>query len=248
MKKLKKIFFACIICLTILFATMESFTGFAFFSCLSYGKETAQNITYEELTSNGFEGSSSYLLYEETPQYVIDAFVAVEDRSFWDNPGYDIKGMARVAFDFVKSGGKTRHGASTITQQLARHKCLTLDRTVQRKVKEIAAARELTKLYTKEQIMEFYINMCCYANGIFGIKDAADIYLGKEVPDLSLSEIAYLCSIPNLPEYYDPFKNPETALERRDKILGDMLDMGYISNEEYQAAIGETIHVLPEPD
>ena len=186
---------------------------------------------------------NTYLTYEEIPEYVVNAFIAVEDRTFWKNEGYDLKGIIRVMIDFVKSGGGNVAGGSTITQQLARQKYLTLDRTLSRKVAEIAAARDLTHMYTKEEIMEYYVNMCCFANGIFGIQDAAMSYFGKDVSKLSISEAAYLCAIPNWPEHYNPRKNPETAVTRRDKILADMLELGFISRPQYDKAVMEEMKI-----
>ena len=190
------------------------------------------------------EEESTYLSFDDIPKDVIHAFVSVEDRTFWENSGVDTKGIARVVINYVRSGGKTAHGASTITQQLARNIFLSHEKSLERKVKEIFIAQEMTKKYSKEQIMEFYCNICCFANAIYGIEDASQKYLGKPASELSLSEAAYLCSIPNRPEYYDPFDDPTTALTRRDKILGDMLECGYITQEECDEAMAEEIHVV----
>lgn len=184
---------------------------------------------------------NTYLPYDEIPQYAIDAFVAVEDRTFWENDGIDLKGIARVIINYVKTRGRQSHGASTITQQLARQKYLTLDKTLSRKVAEIAVAKELSRKYSKEEIMEFYVNTCCFANGIYGLQDAALTYFGKDAVDLSLSQTAYLCAIPNWPEHYNPLKDADTAISRRDKILGDMLEMEYISQTQHDKAVNEEI-------
>ena len=105
-------------------------------------------------------------------------------------------------------------------------------------MKEIFIARELTKKYTKEQIMEFYCNTCCFANGIYGVEDASQAYFDRPVSDLTLSEVAYICAIPNRPEYYNPLKQPENAVTRRDKILDDMAECGYIQASACQEAKG----------
>lgn len=191
---------------------------------------------------------STYLTFDEIPKDVINAFVAVEDRTFWENSGIDTKGIIRVVLTYIKSGGETAHGASTITQQVARDIFLTNEKSLERKVKEIFIAQEMTKKYEKEQIIEFYCNNCCFANAIYGIEDASQTYLGKPASELTLSEAAYLCSIPNRPEYYDPFDNPENAIERRDKILGDMVECEFISQAECDAAIAEEIAIVPEEE
>lgn len=186
------------------------------------------------------DADTSYLAYNQIPQYAIDAFVAVEDRSFWTNPGYDIKGIASALLSSIKSGDDAR-GASTITQQLVKNTYLTSERSIERKVKEILISRAITKQFSKREIMEFYINDVCYANGIYGLAGASKAYFNKDVKDLSLSQIAYLCAIPNRPSYYDPYKNPDNALERRNKILEDMCECGYISQAEMVKAKAEPI-------
>ena len=189
--------------------------------------------------------SSNYLPYEEIPEHVKNAFIAIEDRTFWSNKGVDPKGMIRVLLRYYQSDGAEAHGASTITQQLARSVFLSTEKSIERKVREIFIAYFLNQKYPKEKIMEYYVNNCCFANNIYGIKDAAKTYLGKSVSELSLSEIAYLCAIPNRPQYYDPFNNSENALSRRDKILKDMKSCDYISDAEYTEAINTKINVIP---
>lgn len=187
------------------------------------------------------DNDSSYLTYDDIPQNVIDAFVAVEDRTFWDNPGFDIKGIARVCINYVKTDGDEVHGASTITQQLARNTFLTREVSIERKAKEILISKYMTEKYTKQQIMEYYVNDICYSNGIYGIEAASLAYFSKHANDLTLSQTAYLCAIPNSPTLYNPYADPERAIPRRDKILNDMLEMGYITQREFNSAISESI-------
>lgn len=185
--------------------------------------------------------NSEYIDYENINPYVVEAYVAVEDRTFWENPGIDIKGLIRVGVDFIRTKGAEMHGASTITQQLARNIFLTHEVSLERKAKEMLIALKLTKKYSKEDIMEFYVNDICYANAVYGIEAASQNYFNKPSSKLTLSEAAYLCAIPNSPEYYNPYKHPERAVSRRDKILKDMLEMGYITETEYNEALNETI-------
>ncbi len=149
---------------------------------------------------------SAYLEYDEIPQYAIDAFIAIEDRSFWENPGIDMKGILRVGINFLRTEGEEMHGASTITQQLVRNQFLTREVSIIRKIKEIMISLELTKKYTKEQIMEFYVNDISFANTYCGLEAAARGYFNKSADELSLSQIAYICAIPNRPTYYNPYK------------------------------------------
>ena len=190
---------------------------------------------------------SYYLPYDEIPVEAIQAFVAVEDRTFWENSGIDLKGIFRVGLRFLYTEGEEVHGASTITQQLARNRFLTNEVSLERKAKEMLIAMELTDKYSKEQIMEFYINDISFANTYYGLEAASIGYFGKSSKELSLSQIAYLCAIPNSPTYYNPYRHPENALQRRDKILDDMLEMEYITQEEHDAAVEEEI-VIQRPD
>lgn len=186
---------------------------------------------------------SSYLTYDQIPQNAVNAFVAIEDRTFWENPGIDIKGIFRVAVNYFLTEGAEKHGASTITQQLARNRFLTREVSMERKIKEMLISLDLTKKYTKEQIMEFYINDISFANTYYGLQAAARGYFGKDADELSLSQTAYLCAIPNSPTYYNPYRHPENALTRRDKILEDMLSMGFITEKACKEAKAEEISV-----
>lgn len=189
------------------------------------------------------EYESEYLDYEDISPYAVNAFIAIEDRSFWDNPGIDLKGIIRVVIAAIKTKGEEKHGASTITQQLARNIYLTHEVSLERKEKEIMYSLALTKKYTKEDIMEFYVNNICFANAIYGLEAASKAYFNKESRELTLSQIAYLCAIPNRPEYYNPYKEPDRAIPRRDKILKDMYNLNFITRKQYKDALDEEITI-----
>ncbi|MCD8300845.1 MAG: transglycosylase domain-containing protein [Clostridiales bacterium] len=253
-----------VIALAVLFIAGNMFmykkTGETLFSCAKEAKEIVGESSPDDFrraettfiySSDGTkiaelaeDEDATYLTYDEIPANVINAFVAVEDRTFWKNSGVDYKGIARVLLNYIKSRGTVSEGASTITQQLARGVYLSNEKTMLRKVREIFIARQLTKKYSKEDIMEFYCNTCCFANGIYGVEDAAEKYFSRHINELTLSETAYICAIPNRPEYYNPLKEPENALTRRDKILNDMEECGYISGDACQLALAETVTVL----
>ena len=184
---------------------------------------------------------AEYLLYENIPRDVVNAFVAVEDRNFWNHNGIDLKGITRVLYNYVKSDGGEAHGASTITQQVTRRTFLNFDATIERKIREIFYSFEVERRYSKEEIMEFYVNDIYYANQCYGISSAAKFYFNKPISELSLSQVAYLCAIPNSPAYYNPIKNKDNAIPRRNKILSDMFECNYITMEEYQNALNEEI-------
>lgn len=246
-----------VVLLVILYPTYKDYSDFANETVSNSSKEyftlNESSIIYDsdnKVIATLYENSDAkYLNYDEIPDEAVNAFIAVEDRTFWTNNGYDIKGIIKVMYTAVMTKGKEVHGASTITQQLARNIFLTHEVSLERKAKEILIANNLTKKYSKRQIMEFYVNNICFANGIYGLSGASKAYFDCDVDELSLSQIAYLCAIPNRPSYYDPYKYPENAIERRDKILGDMLECGYISKSDYESAISEKITIVkPETE
>lgn len=181
-----------------------------------------------------------YLSSDEIPDYVKEAFVCTEDKRFYKHGGFDLIGILRAVGSLITSGSISQ-GGSTITQQLARNVYLTHTVSWERKVEEIFIAIALEKVYTKDEILEFYINNIYFGNGYYGIEAASQGYFSKSISELSLSETAFLCAIVNNPTYYDPLTNKENTLSRRDLILESMLDNKAISNAEYTEAVAETI-------
>ena len=184
------------------------------------------------------------IIYKESteiPDNVKQAFISVEDRKFYTHEGIDLKGIVRILYRFVVTKGDEKHGASTITQQLARNAFLSHEVSMERKLKEMFIALELEKKYTKDEILEYYINSIYFGNGYYGIGAASVGYFNKDISQCSLSEVAFLCSIPNNPTLYDPVDNFDNVLKRRDKILEDMEEMGYLSTVECNEAKSETI-------
>lgn len=187
------------------------------------------------------ETESNYKTYDEIPEDICNAMISIEDKTFFDNNGIDKKAILRVIVGYAESDGEELHGASTITQQLCKNIFLTQDVTMERKIKEIMLATEITKKYTKEDIMEFYLNNIYFANAYYGIGAAARGYFSKDLSDLTLGEITFLCAIPNNPSYYDPVKHQENTKKRQKLILDEMVADGYISERESQQAYGETV-------
>ena len=182
-----------------------------------------------------------YLDYSDIPQEVIDAFITIEDKNFLKHKGVDLKANLRAVLVLIKNKGAIKQGASTITQQLSRNIFLTHTVSWERKIEEIFIATELEKKYEKWQILEFYINNIYFANGYYGIQAASEGYFSKEVDDLTLSEIAFLCAIPNNPTVFDPMDNYDNTITRRNKILKQMYEDGKISQSEYQEAYDQEI-------
>ena len=204
---------------------------------------TIYSRTGNPLATLALDSDLTYTDYDAIPDTVKQAFIAIEDRTFWTNEGVDYRGIVRVILDYLATRGGEEHGASTITQQLVRAKYLSNEVSIERKVKEICISRYISKKYSKQQILEFYVNNACFGNNIYGIAGAAKAYFDTDLADLSLSQVAYLCALPNRPTYYNPYKNPERALERRDKILNDMVECGFISVSDKIAAEEERINI-----
>ncbi len=190
-------------------------------------------------TLNG-EKDVYYLEYEDIPAYVPAAMVSIEDKKFYSHNGIDIKAILRAAKAMIQNGEVTQ-GGSTITQQLARNIFLSHERTWERKIEEMFLAVEMEKVYSKNKIMEFYLNNVYFSSGYYGIQAASKGYFNTEVSNLSLSQIAFLCAIPNNPSLYDPVERMENTLKRRDRILNQMCEDGKISQATCDQAKAETI-------
>lgn len=184
-----------------------------------------------------------YIEDEDIPIYVKQAIVSTEDKRFYKHRGIDFRGIMRALVAMIQEGEITQ-GGSTITQQLARTVFLSNEKTWQRKIEEMYIAVELEQKYSKDDILEFYINNVCFGNGYYGIESAAEGYFGTDISHLSLSQMIYLCAIPNNPTAYDPRVKPENTTKRRDRILKTMLDAQIISEESYNTAVAENIQVL----
>lgn len=181
-----------------------------------------------------------YLEYDEIPAYATAAMVSIEDKKFYRHNGIDVKAILRAVKAMIENGEVTQ-GGSTITQQLARNVFLNQDVKWERKVEEMFIAVELEKIYSKDKIMEFYMNNIYFGNGYYGIQAASKGYFNTEVKNLSLSQIAFLCAIPNNPTLYDPVEHSENTVKRRDRILSNMLEDGKIGQQTYEEAVAETI-------
>ena len=186
------------------------------------------------------EKDSYYVSIEEMPVDAVTAIVSIEDKKFFRHHGIDYRALLRAVKAMVQNG-EVKQGGSTITMQLARNIFLSQEKTWQRKVEEMYIATELENKYSKDQILEFYLNNIYFGNGYYGIQSAARGYFDSDVENLSLSQIAFLCAIPNNPTLYDPVTNKDNAVSRRDRILKNMLDDGKISQMDYAEAVAEQI-------
>ncbi len=175
---------------------------------------------------------------EEMPTFLTNAFIAGEDARFRIHPGVDYQGISRAVWTLATTGEKSV-GGSTITQQLARNFFLTLEKTFTRKIKEIFLALKIERELSKDEILELYLNKILLGHRAYGVGAAADVYYGKSVNELSLAQCAMLAALPKAPSRINPITSPERAMDRRDYVLGRMLDLDYINNDEYQKAKNE---------
>lgn len=183
-----------------------------------------------------------YIDFDNIPSVLADSFVVMEDRDFYNHSGIDIKAIIRAIIANRKSDTIVQ-GASTITQQVAKNVFLSQEVTWERKIKEIFLAWELEKMYSKEQILEFYLNNIYFSNGYYGVEAAAKGYFGKSVSELSVSEQAFIAAIPNNPTKYNPLTNYDATLSRRNLILKELRDADYIDSMTYNTAVEEDIVV-----
>src|SRR5690606_20961126 len=188
-----------------------------------------------------------YLPIQAIPDRVKAAFLSAEDKNFYSHPGIDITGLARAVVTNVSNLGTGRRfvGASTITQQVAKNFFLTADQTVERKLREMILSFRIEQAYTKDRILELYLNEIWLGLGAFGVGGAALSYFDKPVSDLTIAEAAYLAALPKGPANYHPFRNEDRALERRNWVIDQMHSNAFITAEEAQQAKSQPLGVSP---
>ena len=184
--------------------------------------------------------------YKQIPKPFISAFLAAEDSSFFEHSGVSFKGLGRAVSETI-IGSNVQTGGSTITMQVAKNYYLTPERTLKRKLTEIFLARKIEQNLSKEEILTLYVNKIFLGKNAYGIAAAAKIYYNKSLDQLSIAQMAMISGLPKAPSKYNPVVNPTRALERRNWILGRMLQLGSINQSQYQKAIAEPIN-LDMPD
>ncbi len=180
-----------------------------------------------------------FVPYQSIPIHVVQAFVSAEDKSFFEHEGLDYTGILRGALNSARNqitGSGGLQGGSTITQQVAKNMLLTRDQNIERKAREAILARRIEREFSKEQILELYLNEIYLGGSSYGVGSAALNYFNKSLPELDLSEAAILASLAQAPSAVNPYRRPERLLQRRNYVIGRMLDDGYISEEEAATA------------
>jgi penicillin-binding protein 1A len=184
------------------------------------------------------------------PQRLVQAFVSAEDKTFFEHGGLDWQGIAVAGYRYlqVKLTGKGQIvGASTITQQVAKNFLLGNEKSIERKLREALVVQRIERTFSKDKILELYLNEIFFGFNSYGIAAASLNYFGKSLSDLTLAEMAYLAALPKGPNNYHPFRNTERAVERRNWVLGQMQANGYITEEEMKEAQAQPLRVSPRP-
>ena len=211
--------------------------------------------TYSPIEATRIYSSDSVLLgtvYEENrevvplkqvPRNLINATIAIEDTRFYQHVGVDFRGIARAVVENIR-GGRLTQGGSTITQQLARNIYLTQRKTISRKLQEVVLAIKIERNYSKDQILELYLNQVYYGAGAYGVETAAKVYFGKSVRDLSLAECALLAGLPRAPSATSPYSNLNGARKRRNHVLDRLCELGYLTQNQCDEAKAEAIRLV----
>ena len=181
---------------------------------------------------------------DKIPKHVRAAFVSIEDNRFYEHSGIDYRGTFRALVSNIM--GQEVQGGRTITQQLAKNAFLTQERTISRKIKEAFLARQMENKYTKDEILNMYLNQIYFGEGAYGVESASLTYFGKHVQDIDLAEAATLAAIPKSPNYFDPMANPKANKERRDIVLDQMVKYGHITQADAKKAKAEEVKILKE--
>ena len=190
-----------------------------------------------------------YLPIQATPKLVINAFVAAEDKNFYQHPGVDIYGIARAGMLYIENYGSGRRpqGASTITQQVAKNFLLSNEVSFQRKIKEALLALRIERTYSKQKILELYLNEIYLGFGAYGVAAASLLYFDKSVHELTIAEAAYLAALPKGPNNYNPFRRHDDAVARRNYVIDRMAEDGYITAAQAEKAKKDLLQVTVRP-
>ena len=190
-----------------------------------------------------------YLPIQAVPKLVINAFLAAEDKNFYDHGGLDFYGIARATMLYVQNYGGSRRpqGASTITQQVAKNFLLTNELSVARKVKEALLALRIERTYSKDKILELYLNQIYLGLGAYGVAAASLLYYDKSVHELSIAEAAYLAALPKGPNNYNPFRRRDEAIARRNYVIDRMVEDGYVAADAGDRAKKEPLNIAVRP-
>lgn len=250
--KLKKVLLIFSICFLVLFGS-----AFTLFVCvynkydLDVTKLTSLNNGIKVYSASGtdstlYNSNRSIIELSSLPKHVSQAFVDIEDKRFYDHHGYDLKRIVKAGFVNLTTKSKSQ-GASTISQQLIKNALLSNEKTYERKIKEIMLSIKMERKFSKDEILEMYLNTIYFGQNAYGIENASKVYFGKSAKDLTISEACCLAGIIKSPTKYSPKLNLENAISRRNLVAKKMLQAKHITNEEYQTVIDDEIVLNSTP-
>lgn len=218
------------------------FSGIIGLSQLVFENLNSQYALDDQLIQQISSKVLNYTSIDQIPQNLINAVVAVEDQRYFQHLGFDMVGIGRAFLINLKEG-RIVEGGSTITQQLAKNIFLTQEKSLNRKVKELLIALKLEQLYTKEEVLEMYLNVIYYGEGAYGISRASQIYFNKPVEKLTLAESTVLAGLIQAPSAYNPKRHYDKAKKRQEIVLAVMVDHGLISKESESQIKGEVLYI-----
>lgn len=204
---------------------------------------TRVHATDGELVAEYARERRLYLPIQAIPDLIKAAFLSAEDKNFYSHTGVDPEGIARAFYSNVKNRGGRLQGASTITQQVAKNFLLTSERSYDRKITEALLSLRIEQAYSKDKILELYLNEIYFGIGAYGIAAASLDYFDKSVNELTIAEVAYLAALPKAPNNYHPFDDTEAAIERRNWVIDQMVENGYIRDSDAVAAKASQLNV-----
>ncbi len=246
MGKFKKIFLVLLIMLSFLFLSIMLLVSFIYNKYdLDKVKLTSVNNGIKVFSANGsdntlYNTNRSIVEIETLPEYVKQAFIDIEDKRFYDHNGYDLKRIAKSTFVNITTKSKSQ-GASTISQQLIKNALLSNEKTYTRKVQEIVLSIKMEKEFTKDEILEMYLNTIYFGSNAYGIENASKTYFNKSAKDLTLNEACCLAGLIKSPNHFSPRTNPENSIKRKNLVAENMLKNGSISKTEYNSVIQQNI-------
>lgn len=200
-------------------------------------KEAIQETPLEEKVEE-IKSKANYTKISELPQMYLDAVISVEDHRFYKHSGIDVIAIGRALINDIKAMDFVE-GGSTITQQIAKNEYFTQEKRITRKIAEVFMAFEIEKKYSKNEILELYINTIYFGNGYYNIKDACKGYFGKSPNEMTAGKCIMLAGIPNAPSVYNPKENLKLAKERQKQVADKMVEYGYLSKEKEDEILEE---------
>ncbi len=218
--------------LILLIIVAAFFAGITYHEAKEAYEEAVKNVPIDEKVAQ-IQSVEHYTPYSQHTDTYVNAVIAVEDRRFEKHKGYDIFSIGRAVISNIKAG-ELSQGGSTITQQLARNMYFEQDKKISRKLAEIFVARDIEKLYEKDEIFELYVNSIYFGSGYYNVYDACIGYFGKKPVQINAYEATMLAGIPNAPSVYSPDVNPELAEQRRQQVVSCMVEEGYIEEGQIQ--------------